>query len=90
MIPQPPVTVGVDLLPQLTAGIELGILSLTLAGKIWDATPKELQAQSAGDWAKFIHNISAFILSLQEQINQLVIPPPHPLQVVSHAATTPL
>lgn len=40
---------------------------------IWQATPEPLKAQSAGDWAKFVHNISDVILNLQDKINAAVV-----------------
>jgi hypothetical protein len=53
----------------LTASLNLATAALALATKIWDATPAALQAQSAGDWAKFIHGLSAFILDIQAKID---------------------
>jgi hypothetical protein len=53
----------------LTASLNLATAALAFAGKVWDATPKELQAQTAGDWAKFTHNIGSFIVSIQDKVN---------------------
>ena len=53
----------------LTASLNLATAALALATKIWDATPDALKAQSAGDWAKFIHNIAAVIIDIQVKIN---------------------
>ncbi len=55
----------------LTAALNLATTALELGSKVWDATPLELRAQTAGDWAKFTHNIAAHIIALQEKINQL-------------------
>lgn len=56
----------------LTAALNLATAALHMAEKVWDATPKELQSQGAGDWAKFTHNIGGFVVSLQDKINGLV------------------
>jgi hypothetical protein len=56
----------------LTAALNLATAALTFGMKVWDATPKELQAQSAGDWAKFTHNIGNFATSIQDKINTAV------------------
>ncbi len=56
----------------LTAGLNLANTLLELAGKVFDATPADLKAQSAGDWAKFAHNISEFLLGIQAKINASV------------------
>ena len=56
----------------LTAGLNLATTLLQLAGKVWDATPPELKAQSASDWAKFSHNIGAFLTGIQDKINAAI------------------
>jgi len=56
----------------LTAALNLANGVLAFATKVWEATPKDLQATSAGDWAKFTHNIGSFILGVQEKINAAV------------------
>jgi len=55
----------------LTAALNLATTTLELAGKIWDATPKDLQSQSAGDWAKFTHNLSALVIRLQDKVDAI-------------------
>ena len=56
----------------LTATMNAVTAALALAKSVWDATPKDLQASSAGDWAKFTHNIGDFFMSLQSKINEVV------------------
>lgn len=46
--------------------------ALTLATKVWDATPIEQQRTAAADWAKFTHNIGSFFTSVQDKINAAV------------------
>lgn len=46
--------------------------ALTLAAKVWDATPKDQQIAAASDWAKFTHNIGSFLTSVQDKINAVV------------------
>lgn len=55
----------------LTAGLNTLNTLLQFAMKIYDVTPEPLKVQGAADWAKFIHNISDSILSLQAQFKVL-------------------
>lgn len=57
----------------LTAALNVAYASITLATKIWDATPDPLKATSAADWAKFVHNISDFVITLQGRINSSLL-----------------
>lgn len=52
----------------VTAAMNAVTAALTLATKVWEATPPALQAQNAGDWAKFLHNTSEFFLLIQGKI----------------------
>jgi hypothetical protein len=56
----------------VTAAFNAATAALTLATKVWDATPEPLKAQSAGDWAKSVHNVIAFLLEMQNKINAAV------------------
>lgn len=55
----------------LTATMNAVVAALTLASKVWDATPHDQQVAAAGDWAKFTHNIGDFLVSLQNKINSI-------------------
>jgi hypothetical protein len=57
----------------LTAALNLASATVTLLGKVWDATPKEQQILQASDIAKTLHNISSFINGVQEKINAVVV-----------------
>jgi hypothetical protein len=57
----------------LTAALNAISVAITLASKVWDATPKEQQTVAAGDWAKFTHNIGAFLTSVQDKINAVAV-----------------
>lgn len=59
------------LMDPLTAVMNAVTATIALAGKVWDATPADLKAQSAGDWAKFTHNIGSFFLTLQDKIDHI-------------------
>jgi hypothetical protein len=63
-----------DPLAVLTEALALATACLTLATKIWDVTPRDLQVQGAADWAKFLHRIYADIASLREKIAALTAP----------------
>lgn len=56
----------------LTAAMNAVTAALTLATKVWDATPLEQQRTAASDWAKFTHNIGSFFTSVQDKINAAV------------------
>jgi hypothetical protein len=56
----------------MTAALNLANAIMALLTKVWDATPKDQQATSAGDVAKTLHNCSAFLQGVQEKINGLV------------------
>jgi len=45
----------------VTASLNLATALVTLAGKVWDATPKDVQAQLAGDYGKFLHTLAITI-----------------------------
>jgi hypothetical protein len=50
------------------AAIQLATAALTLATKVWDATPAADQAASAANYAQFNNNIGAFILAVQAKL----------------------
>lgn len=56
----------------LTAALNLANGIVTLITKVFDATPDAQKAQGAGDIAKTLHNISAFLNSVQDKINAAV------------------
>lgn len=55
----------------LTAALNLATVAVTLATKIWDATPEPLKAQESANWAQFIINIGSFINQAQAKINAM-------------------
>ena len=57
----------------LTAAMNAVTAALTLATKVWDATPKDQQTAAAKDWATFTHNIGGFLTSVQDKINAVVV-----------------
>jgi len=52
----------------LSAALNVAYAALTLATKIWDATPTAIQAQNAADWGTFTHNIGGFIVAIQDKL----------------------
>lgn len=56
----------------LTAGLNLANGIVALVTKIFDATPEPQRAQGAADIAKTLHNVSAFLNSIQDKINAAV------------------
>lgn len=58
----------------ITAGLNLANAIVALMGKVWDATPKEQQAQTAADIAKTMHNCSSFLQGVQDKINAAMKP----------------
>ncbi len=56
----------------LTAAMNAVTATLTLATKVWDATPPAQQQAAAADWATFTHNIGQFFISIQAKINKTV------------------
>lgn len=56
----------------LTAALNAVTAALTLASKVWDATPAAQQQAAAKDWADFTHNIGNFVTELQAKINASV------------------
>jgi hypothetical protein len=65
-----------DPLTVIAAALATATAALTLATKVWDATPTALQQQDAADWAKSVHNVASFINSIGDKINALVSPHP--------------
>jgi hypothetical protein len=53
----------------LTAALNAVTAALVLATKVWDATPSDAQRTGAADWAKFVHGVGDFFISVQAKIN---------------------
>lgn len=56
----------------LTATMNAVAAALTLATKVWDATPAAQQQAAAADWAKVSHDALAFFTGLQDKINAAI------------------
>lgn len=56
----------------LTAALNAVTAALTLATKVWEATPVPQQQAAAQDWANFTHNIASFVTGLQAKIEAAV------------------
>lgn len=55
-----------DVLDPITSAFNLATAIITLAGKVWDATPPAQQAAAASDWATFTHGMGEALLALQK------------------------
>jgi hypothetical protein len=56
----------------VTAVLNLATAAMTLAGKVWDATPPSLQQQNAADWATFTHSMGEVINDLNGKLKAAV------------------
>ncbi len=52
----------------LTAALNLAQAIVVLLGKVWEATPEADRAVAAKDLAQNLHQISAFMFSLQKSL----------------------
>jgi hypothetical protein len=55
----------------IEALIEAVSAGITLATKIWDATPDSQKAQIAGDWATMQHNNNQTLIWCQQQLQKV-------------------
>ena len=60
----------------LTAIVEAYTVTMTLAEKIWDATPQAQQIAAASDWATFAHTMGQAFSAIQKAVQAL--PPKTP------------
>ncbi len=58
----------------ITSAFNLANSVLTLATKVWDATPLAIQQQNATVWGTFTHNLGDVIVALQKKIDAIVVP----------------
>lgn len=56
----------------LTATMNALYAAISLAEKVWDATPKDQQVLAAADWAKFTHGVGEFFTNIESKINAIV------------------
>lgn len=56
----------------VTQALAVATAIVNLETAVFAAAPKDVQALVAGDSLKMLHNIAAFILTLQEKINAAV------------------
>jgi hypothetical protein len=65
-----------DPLTLLSAALATATAALTLAGKVWDATPADVQKAEAANWGKLLNNLATFIIEIQTKINNLLATKP--------------
>lgn len=53
----------------ITATMNMITGLVKLSQDVFDAMPPELRTQTAGDFAKFNHNVSTFLVTIQDRIN---------------------
>ena len=61
-----------DPLTVLSAALAAITAAITLATKIWDATPAAIQQAEASNWGKIITNITGFFVWVQTKFDTLL------------------